>query len=120
MSNYQTGNVIGNATVRQNISGEMRIGGSTIRQVVSGTTEYWNSQTTLVSVKDTVYVYTDYETVEGEAIPNIKIGDGDAYVIDLPFISGSGVTAEQIANWDNKVSVMVDPTNPENIIFYTD
>ena len=58
-----------------------------------GTTEYWNSQSTLIGENNHIYVYTDYTTIttDGETknVPNIKIGDGNAYLIDNPFITTS-------------------------------
>lgn len=91
------------------------------KEIISKTTSEWNSTPTLVSVKDTIYVYTDYSEQGGDLIPNFKIGDGRAYLIDLPFVvpEGSTITQEQIDFWNGKVSVMQDPYDPENIIFYT-
>lgn len=55
--------------------------------VQSGTTEYWNSNTDLTSIKNRIYVYTDYYIDnDGNYVPGLKIGDGNAYVVDLPFI----------------------------------
>ena len=58
-----------------------------------GTTAYWNSQSTLIGENNHIYVYTDYTTItsDGEIknVPNIKIGDGAAYLIDNPFITAS-------------------------------
>lgn len=90
------------------------------KEILSDTTSGWNSKVGLISSKDTIYVYTDYAESDGKKIPNIKIGDGNAYLIDLPFIAVSGITEEQIASWDNKVSVSIDPNDPENLIFYID
>ena len=103
-----------------------------------GTTEHWNSQPNLVGKKSHIYVYSDYaETeIDGEmvAIPNIKIGDGSAFLIDNPFISKS---VEDILNlhiddntvhiseterdfWNKKVRCFIDPEDNENVIFTTD
>ena len=91
------------------------------KEIVSATTEEWNSKPTRVSVKDIVYVYTDYKVVNGKNVPGLKIGDGVTYLIDLPFISGGcEVTQEQIDSWNNKVSITIDPNDQETIVFYTD
>ena len=55
------------------------------------TSKEWDSDNTLVSEKGTFYVYTDHETIKEDGktklIPGIKVGDGLAYVVDLPFIT---------------------------------
>lgn len=84
----------------------------------SNTTEYWNSIPDLVSASNTIYVYTDYNEESGVDIPAIKIGDGSAYLIDLPFVATTNITQSDIDNWNNKVSVMLDNTNLENLVFY--
>lgn len=86
--------------------------------VACKTTAEWDQLTTLVSVLGEVYVYTDGgEDPEGNPIPKIKIGDGLAYVVDLPFIAGTDlqITQADIDNWNNKVAVRADG---ENLIFY--
>lgn len=86
--------------------------------VACKTTAEWEQLTTLVSVLGEVYVYTDGgEDSEGNPIPKIKIGDGLAYVVDLPFIAGTDlqITQQDIDNWNNKVAVRADG---ENLIFY--
>lgn len=45
----------------------------------------WNEQSDLVSVKNAVYVYTDYQDTEEGKIAGVKVGDGTTYVVDLPF-----------------------------------
>lgn len=87
-------------------------GAKIYRDTVSG----WNAQTTLISEENAIYVYTDYDTdSQGNVVPGIKIGDGLAYLIDMPFVDE--VMQEHIAdtvihvtqadkdNWNNKVSV---------------
>lgn len=59
-----------------------------------GTTSYWNNAQGFIPLAGEIIIYTDYktitETVDNETrtvnIPGIKIGDGLAYVQDLPFI----------------------------------
>lgn len=113
--------ISGSASSIQKIIGNVINGASGKKEVVSDTTAGWNSQVTLISQKDVIYVYTDYKIVDDKPVPNIKIGDGNAYLIDLPFlVSDIEITEEQIEYWNNKVAVMLDILDPENVIFYTD
>lgn len=130
MANLQFGGVIGNingravmsgtVSARQAINGAINLGVIAQKQVVSKTTAEWNAQPMLISAKDVIYVYTDYKIVDDQPVPNLKVGDGNAYLIDLPFIAADGVTEEQIAFWNNKVSVRLDELDAENMILYTD
>lgn len=111
----------GDVSGTRNVSGEITPGSGGRKEVVSNTTEAWNSMPSLKSVKDVIYVYTDHTIVSGRPIPAMKIGDGQAFLIDLPFISGgSEIAPEQIEFWNEKCSVMLDPNDPEHMIFYTD
>lgn len=103
-----------------------------------GSTAYWNATPDLIGKKDHIYVYTDYAEIErdGEkiAVPNIKIGDGSAFLIDNPFITTSveelleahiaddvrHITEEERSFWNNKVSCYLDEQDEENVIFSTD
>lgn len=94
-------------------SGNLSItGDKTYSNTVSG----WNAQTSLISEKNAIYVYTDYDTDEnGNVVPGIKIGDGLAYLIDMPFVDAVmqehmqntviHVTQGDKDNWNNKCSV---------------
>ena len=82
------------------------------------TSAEWSELTTLQSRQGEIYVYSDgAEDTEGNPIPMIKIGDGNAYVVDLPFATATDIriTDEDIQNWNNKVSVRADG---ETLIFY--
>ena len=103
-----------------------------------GTTEYWNSQSTLIGENNHIYVYTDYTTIttDGETknVPNIKIGDGNAYLIDNPFITTSiedllqshigdnikHITDDERQLWNGKVTCYLSATDNETIVFTTD
>lgn len=85
------------------------------KQVLFDTTANWNSQTTLVSRSDTLYIYTDHQRDSGgHAIAGIKAGDGLAYVVDLPFTdaiatehianSSIHITSSERSTWNNHVS----------------
>ena len=100
-----------------------------------GSTEEWNSKPELIGQKGHIYVYSDHsETeVDGEIVPvpNIKIGDGKAYLIDSPFVTASvedminthisddavHVSKEDRAAWGDKIRCYIAPDDPENIIF---
>jgi hypothetical protein len=94
--------------------------------VWSATTDEWNEQPQLVSVKDAVYIYTDYKTVDGKSVPGFKIGDGLAFLMDLPFVDAEmqehlandviHITAEEREHWNNKVRCYLDG---EDLIFTT-
>lgn len=86
----------------------------------ANTTQGWAEKTTEVSVLNTVYIYTDREIIERDnkiiKVPGIKIGDGLAYVVDLPFIT---VTQAERDFWNNKVRCLLDTRDSENLIFTT-
>lgn len=93
--------------------------------VHQGTSAYWNAQPTLIGQEDHIYVYTD--------LKKIKIADGLAYLIDQPFVNEDTeqalmshikdntrhITNEERAIWNHKVSVRIDPENPERLILET-
>lgn len=85
--------------------------------VLYNTTSGWNSQVTLLSKANTLYVYTDYKTTDGEDIPGFKVGNGNAYLIDLPFITDwiipGLVTTEERNFWNNKVTADIDSNDSE-------
>lgn len=95
--------------------------------IYSDTTAGWASQATLVAQANNIYVYTDYQSASGQNIPGIKIGDGNAYLIDLPFIdtiyaqhiadSEIHVSSTDRTNWDNKVTCYIDPNDNTKLIF---
>lgn len=110
----------GGVSPNQKISGSLNVSSGGRKDVISATTEEWNSKPTLISIKDAVYVYTDFDVVDGQPVPNIKIGDGQAYLIDLPFIASAGISQQQVDFWNNKVSASIDINDPENLIFSTE
>ena len=95
-----------------------------------GTVAEWDSQTDLVSEKNVIYVYSDYQTVGGQVIPAIKFGDGLAYLIDLPIIAGNSTVLMNHINdtnvhlntgertfWNDKISCFISPVDSEELIF---
>lgn len=96
-------------------------------EVYSGTCEYWNNHRTLISKKNAFYIYTDYisrtDPDSGKTVytPAMKIGDGKAYLIDLPIMATSEVfiSKEDVARWNAKWRGFIDPASEENLIFTT-
>ena len=96
-------------------------------QLKRDTTQHWNEARGFIPLKGEVIVYTDYDSYEKEingrnrivAIPGIKIGDGNAYVQDLPFVDEElrdtlmehinnmdlHVTLGEKTFWNNKINV---------------
>lgn len=100
-------------------------------QIIVKSTSDWNQDPSVVSIKDAIYVYSDYGTDgQGNGVPGVKIGDGQAYVIDLPFTdainaahrnnSDIHVTLQDKQNWNNKVRCYYSELYPERVVFTTD
>lgn len=49
------------------------------------TTAAWNEQTDYAPPVGQIVIYTDGNVVDGVSYPKFKVGDGNAYVVDLPF-----------------------------------
>lgn len=79
------------------------------------TTQNWNAAQGMVPLQGEIIIYTDYQSmvkeVDGEVktvlIPGIKIGDGAAYVQDLPFVDDElrERLMEHINNYDIHVTL---------------
>ena len=87
------------------------------------TTANWQANRTFVPLDGEIIIYTDYDTkvVDGKTvnIPAIKIGDGQTYGVDLPFvnddmrdiimahINDASVHASPLEKlfWNNKINV---------------
>lgn len=98
------------------------------KQILFGTTAEWNAQSQLQSETGKVYVYTDHRIdSQGNRIAGIKMGDGNAYLIDLPFQdeaiyehiedSTIHITAAERAFWNDKVRCYY--SSGDNLIFTT-
>lgn len=83
------------------------------------TTQNWNDAYGFIPLQGEIIIYDDYETItynieeDGQLIqkttyiPNIKIGDGMAYVQDLPFVDE--VTKNTLLNHINNQNIHVTP-----------
>lgn len=95
------------------------------------TTANWNAARGFVPLQGEMIIYTDYkqitkqEEIDGQVVntvinvPGVKIGDGQAYVQDLPFIddelramimthidnSDIHTTLAEKLRWNNKVNI---------------
>ena len=83
----------------------------TVSSIHYDTTANWNAQPRLVALPGHIYVYTDYMVVNGVTIPGIKIGDGTAYLIDLPFVAGNtnvatGVYVNTTDGWNSQPALI--------------
>lgn len=94
------------------------IRGDSSIDIIARTTAEWSQMTGYISKLGGIYIYTDYRMEEETPIPAIKIGDGKAYVVDLPFFD-TGVTESDREFWNNKVSAKMSTSTAENLILYT-
>lgn len=102
---------------KPSINGETLIGDKSsedLHIVACKTSAEWAELTDLVSREGEIYVYSD-AGANGE--PMVKIGDGNAYVVDLPFtaVTDFRITDTDIQNWNNKVAVRIEG---DRLIFY--
>jgi len=95
----------------------------TLQEVQYATTDFWDSCRGYIPNKGQIIVYSDYKTItkDGETVtvPAIKIGSGNGYIQDLPFVGDDirdeilkhtsntniHVTPEEKAYWNNKLNV---------------
>lgn len=71
-------------------------------QIIENTSAGWATQIDYVPKHGEIVVYSDYDVLDGKDVPNIKIGDGTTYVVDLPFVNDD-LRAQFIAHVNNKV-----------------
>lgn len=88
--------------------------------IQSDTKAGWASKSSFVPVENCICIYTDYKTIDGVDIPGFKVGDGNAYLIDLPFITDwiipGLVTDEERNFWNNKVTAYLDNADNGNLV----
>lgn len=101
-----------------------------IPNVIAKTTSEWQSQSSYIPPKDAILIYTDRNSItinnRTYYVPGIKIGDGLAYGIDLPFVGDDianqittilnnhinnniiHITNEERQLWNNKLNCEID------------
>lgn len=99
--------------------------------ILMKTSAEWDSDLSLIGQKNTIYIYSDRDQkIDGQGnvtnIPGIKVGDGLAYLVDLPFIdqlfyrhiynSDIHVTLGQKAFWNNKLNVDDDQEVVQDVL----
>ena len=86
--------------------------------IAADTTANWRARVGYIPNKGDVLIYLDKATINNVDIPGIKIGDGMAYGIDLPFIGDdianqltqhiadtvAHITTEERTFWNNKIN----------------
>lgn len=117
---------------KTNVVGLPFIDSATIngKQLIIGSTEEWRQQLSFVPNAGDIICYTDKVVTEsGTRIPGIKIGDGKAYCVDLPFVgddiaeqllahisdTGVHITEDERMRWNNKLNCE-DFVQEENLI----
>lgn len=98
------------------------------RLSTANTTAYWRAHPSYLPTAGEMIIYTDMKVEGGVTYAGIKIGDGNAYVADLPFVgqltenelhghvSNTTVhtSAAEKAKWDAKLNCELDG---ETLIF---
>ena len=126
ISNSST-NPIQNQAVHAAIADAVATITADIPSIYFDTKAHWDAQTTLVGEANAIYIYTDYKTIDNKNVHGIKIGDGNAYLIDNPFIDALmqnhinntdiHITSAERDFWNNKVTCYPSLTDEETIIF---
>ena len=95
-------------------------------KVYYDTTENWNAKRTFIGERGSIYIYSDAESIDdGEGgttpVPGIKVADGNAYLIDQPFVDAAlrnmlidhindrivHITQQEREFWNSKVKAEV-------------
>ena len=74
----------------------------------SRTVEEWNNDRNLISQKGILYIYSNYKIINDQEdnkifLPGIKLGDGKAYLIDLPFLNTDTFDEQILDHINNEV-----------------
>ena len=99
-------------------------------RVLYASTATWNSQPQLISARGYIYIYSDYkQNDQNQNIAGFKVGDGSAYLIDMPFVDellydhvtdiSIHIASGEREFWNNKVRCFIDPLNEHKLIFTT-
>lgn len=98
-------------------------------KVLYALAETWNSQPLYIAKRGYIYIYADWKQDDlGRNLAGIKVGDGNAYLIDLPFLDDMyfnhihdaivHITPKEREFWNNKVRCYMADNNTQ-LIFTT-
>ena len=94
--------------------------------IYTNTSAYWATQISYVPKNGDIIVYSDRETIVEDGVtkfvPGFKIGDGNAFVVDLPFTDAAvverflahvedhnaHVTIQEKEFWNNKLNLSLN------------
>lgn len=96
--------------------------------ILRNTCDYWNSHRDFIPKDKQIVIYTDAIFYSGNYYSMIKIGDGNAYLIDIPFINEATlkklsdhcndeiihITQDEREKWNKAVTIS---TKGERLIF---
>lgn len=100
------------------------------KSILIDTTANWNAKLTFIPKQGDLIFYSDKAiNNNGANIPGVKIGDGLAYCVDLPFVGDEifsalnshtsntvvHITAEERTKWNNKINC-ADSVDNETLI----
>lgn len=98
-------------------------------KITVNTVENWAAKTSYIPKKGEIIVYSDRAVIDGVCYPGVKIGDGMAYAVDLPFVGDDiadrittvlnshinngdiHVTLAEKTYWNNKLDCEVSDDN---------
>lgn len=121
---------LGGITIR----GNLKYSDLFLSKTSINTKEYWNSKPSYIPERGEIIIYENKSVIDGQSYPGIKIGDGNAYIVDLPFLGDDfvpefldiltdhvnnmvvHVTAEEREFWNNKLNYEI---NDETLVFNT-
>ena len=92
------------------------------------TTATWNNEPSFRSQANTLYIYTDYQQDDyGNFIAGIKVGDGNSFLIDMPFLDEQylqhihnttiHITQQERQFWNNKVRCYYSQIEDDTLVF---
>lgn len=127
---FSTGSVTSNGITVNYNDNDLYVTSDDI-QIKVDTTTNWNERTTFIPNKGDIIIYLDKRIINGVNIPGIKIGDGLAYGIDLPFVGDDiaadllshinnttvHITAAERTKWNNKINCEDEITNETLVLF---
>ena len=103
-------------SVAYNAAGDRIVGQAIVHNVYTDTTANWNEKISYIPTRGDIIIYSDKGQITdnfGETVnvPGVKIGDGNAYLIDLPFVGADvryQILTELRMHTDNTVIHVTD------------